>query len=185
MPVKATASRAIRSAFEDAKKAFGADIAQSYVNHLAGDDGGDDDGGAGATGDVGAGGGSGGGGRFRSHRNHPFAYSRALFPQNVPKAAGGGRRRLRGDERCVAEGRARRAEAARAQIERTVNDAKAVFDEVVGKRGDIEWRASSGRRGEDYGAAGSGEGRRAEDPGGGIGENIGQGSESGSSARRA
>lgn len=35
--------RAIRSAFEDAKKAFGADIAQSYVNHLAGDDDGDDD----------------------------------------------------------------------------------------------------------------------------------------------
>jgi hypothetical protein len=30
--------RAIRSAFEEAKKAFGADIAQSYVNHLAGDD---------------------------------------------------------------------------------------------------------------------------------------------------
>jgi hypothetical protein len=28
--------RAIRVAFEDAKKAFGADIAQSYVNHLAG-----------------------------------------------------------------------------------------------------------------------------------------------------
>ncbi|MCC6921289.1 MAG: universal stress protein [Alphaproteobacteria bacterium] len=42
------------------------------------------------------------------------------------------------------------AEAARAQIERTVNDAKAVFDEVVGKRADIEWRASSGRRGEDF-----------------------------------
>ncbi len=36
--------RAIRSAFEDAKKAFGADIAQSYVNHLAGDDDADDDG---------------------------------------------------------------------------------------------------------------------------------------------
>jgi type III restriction enzyme len=36
--------RAIRSAFEDAKKAFGADIAQSYVNHLAGDDDEDDDG---------------------------------------------------------------------------------------------------------------------------------------------
>lgn len=36
--------RAIRSAFEDAKKAFGADIAQSYVNHLAGDDEEDDDG---------------------------------------------------------------------------------------------------------------------------------------------
>lgn len=36
--------RAIRSAFEDAKKAFGADIAQSYVNHLAGEDDGDDDG---------------------------------------------------------------------------------------------------------------------------------------------
>jgi hypothetical protein len=30
--------RAIRSAFEDAKKAFGADIAQSYVNYLAGPD---------------------------------------------------------------------------------------------------------------------------------------------------
>lgn len=30
--------RAIRSAFEDAKKAFGADIAQSYVNFLAGPD---------------------------------------------------------------------------------------------------------------------------------------------------
>lgn len=36
--------RAIRSAFEDAKKAFGADIAQSYVNHLAGEDDRDDDG---------------------------------------------------------------------------------------------------------------------------------------------
>lgn len=36
--------RAIRSAFEDAKKAFGADIAQSYVNHLAGEDDEDDDG---------------------------------------------------------------------------------------------------------------------------------------------
>lgn len=36
--------RAIRSAFEDAKKAFGADIAQSYVNYLADEDGdGDDD----------------------------------------------------------------------------------------------------------------------------------------------
>lgn len=30
--------RAIRVAFEDAKRAFGADIAQSYVDHLAGDD---------------------------------------------------------------------------------------------------------------------------------------------------
>jgi hypothetical protein len=30
--------RAIRTGFEAAKKAFGADIAQSYVNHLAGDD---------------------------------------------------------------------------------------------------------------------------------------------------
>jgi len=30
--------RAIRVAFEDAKRAFGADIAQSYVGHLAGDD---------------------------------------------------------------------------------------------------------------------------------------------------
>jgi type III restriction enzyme len=36
--------RAIRVGFEDAKKAFGADVAQSYVNHLAGDDDGDDDG---------------------------------------------------------------------------------------------------------------------------------------------
>lgn len=36
--------RAIRSAFEDAKKALGADIAHSYVNHLAGDDDEDDDG---------------------------------------------------------------------------------------------------------------------------------------------
>nr|WP_274607052.1 DEAD/DEAH box helicase family protein [Agrococcus sp. KRD186] len=36
--------RAIRSAFEEAKKAFGADIAQSYVNHLAGEDDGSDDG---------------------------------------------------------------------------------------------------------------------------------------------
>lgn len=36
--------RAIRAALEDAKKAFGADIAQSYVNHLAGDDDDDDDG---------------------------------------------------------------------------------------------------------------------------------------------
>ncbi|WP_144720142.1 DEAD/DEAH box helicase [Agrococcus jejuensis] len=35
--------RAIRSAFEEAKKAFGADIAQSYVNHLADRDGADDD----------------------------------------------------------------------------------------------------------------------------------------------
>ncbi|MGD9525460.1 MAG: DEAD/DEAH box helicase [Dehalococcoidia bacterium] len=36
--------RAIRVAFDDARKAFGADIAQSYVNHLAGldDDGADD-----------------------------------------------------------------------------------------------------------------------------------------------
>ncbi|WP_051216822.1 DEAD/DEAH box helicase [Microbacterium gubbeenense] len=36
--------RAIRSAFEDAKKAFGADIAQSYVNHLADNDEEGDDG---------------------------------------------------------------------------------------------------------------------------------------------
>lgn len=36
--------RAIRVGFEDAKKAFGADVAQSYVNHLAGDDDEDDDG---------------------------------------------------------------------------------------------------------------------------------------------
>lgn len=36
--------RAIRSAFEDAKKAFGADIAQSYVNHLAGADDDEEDG---------------------------------------------------------------------------------------------------------------------------------------------
>jgi hypothetical protein len=38
--------RAIRSGFEEAKKAFGADVAQSYVNHLAGpdDDNADDDG---------------------------------------------------------------------------------------------------------------------------------------------
>jgi hypothetical protein len=38
--------RAIRSGFEAAKKAFGSDIAQSYVNHLAGpdDDDSDDDG---------------------------------------------------------------------------------------------------------------------------------------------
>jgi type III restriction enzyme len=35
--------RDIRSAFDFAKKAFGADIAQSYVNYLAGDDDGDDD----------------------------------------------------------------------------------------------------------------------------------------------
>lgn len=35
--------RAIRSAFEEAKRAFGADIAQSYVNHLAGEDDGDGD----------------------------------------------------------------------------------------------------------------------------------------------
>jgi hypothetical protein len=34
--------RAIRVAFEDAKKAFGADVAQSYVNHLASDDDDDD-----------------------------------------------------------------------------------------------------------------------------------------------
>ena len=34
--------RAIRVGFEDARKAFGADIAQSYVNHLAGDDDDDD-----------------------------------------------------------------------------------------------------------------------------------------------
>ena len=38
--------RAIRTGFEAAKRAFGADIAQSYVNHLAGpdDEGADDDG---------------------------------------------------------------------------------------------------------------------------------------------
>ncbi|MDP5184388.1 DEAD/DEAH box helicase family protein [Blastococcus sp. BMG 814] len=36
--------RAIRVAFEDAKKAFGADIAISYVNHLTADDSEDDDG---------------------------------------------------------------------------------------------------------------------------------------------
>ena len=36
--------RAIRVGFEDAKKAFGADVAQSYVNHLADDDDDDDDG---------------------------------------------------------------------------------------------------------------------------------------------
>ncbi len=36
--------RAIRVGFDDAKKAFGADVAQSYVNHLAGDDDEDDDG---------------------------------------------------------------------------------------------------------------------------------------------
>ena len=38
--------RAIRTGFEAARKAFGADIAQSYVNHVAGpdDDGADDDG---------------------------------------------------------------------------------------------------------------------------------------------
>lgn len=37
--------RAIRAGFETAKKAFGADVAQSYVNHLAGpDDTADDDG---------------------------------------------------------------------------------------------------------------------------------------------
>jgi hypothetical protein len=36
--------RAIRVAFDDARKAFGADIAQSYVNHLAPDDETDDDG---------------------------------------------------------------------------------------------------------------------------------------------
>jgi len=35
--------RAIRVGFEDAKKAFGADVAQSYVNHVAGDDDDDDD----------------------------------------------------------------------------------------------------------------------------------------------
>lgn len=35
--------RAIRSGFEAAKKAFGADIAQSYVHHLAGEDEDDDD----------------------------------------------------------------------------------------------------------------------------------------------
>jgi len=35
--------RAIRTGFEAAKKAFGADVAQSYVNHLAGPDDGDDD----------------------------------------------------------------------------------------------------------------------------------------------
>lgn len=36
--------RAIMVGFDDAKKAFGADVAQSYVNHLAGDDDEDDDG---------------------------------------------------------------------------------------------------------------------------------------------
>jgi len=35
--------RAIRVGFEDAKKAFGADVAQSYVNHLASEDSDDDD----------------------------------------------------------------------------------------------------------------------------------------------
>ena len=35
--------RAIRSGFEAAKKAFGGDVAQSYVNHLAGPDNDDDD----------------------------------------------------------------------------------------------------------------------------------------------
>lgn len=35
--------RAIRTGFEAAKKAFGADVVQSYVNHLAGPDDGDDD----------------------------------------------------------------------------------------------------------------------------------------------
>ena len=35
--------RAIRSGFDAAKKAFGADVAQSYVNHLAGPDDDDDD----------------------------------------------------------------------------------------------------------------------------------------------
>jgi hypothetical protein len=35
--------RAIRTGFEVAKKAFGADIAQSYVNHVAGPDNPDDD----------------------------------------------------------------------------------------------------------------------------------------------
>lgn len=35
--------RAILVGFENAKRAFGADVAQSYVNHLAGDDEGDDD----------------------------------------------------------------------------------------------------------------------------------------------
>lgn len=34
--------RAIQVGFSDAKKAFGADVAQSYVNHLTGDDGDDD-----------------------------------------------------------------------------------------------------------------------------------------------
>ena len=34
--------RAIQVGFSDAKRAFGADIAQSYVNHLTGDDGDDD-----------------------------------------------------------------------------------------------------------------------------------------------
>jgi hypothetical protein len=36
--------RAILSGFETARRAFGADVATSYVNHLAGDDGTDDDG---------------------------------------------------------------------------------------------------------------------------------------------
>jgi hypothetical protein len=36
--------RAIRVGFDDAKKAFGADVAQSYVNHVAGEDDEDDDG---------------------------------------------------------------------------------------------------------------------------------------------
>ncbi len=35
--------RAIRTGFEAAKKAFGADVAQSYVNHVVGPDEGDDD----------------------------------------------------------------------------------------------------------------------------------------------
>ncbi len=36
--------RAIRVGFDDAKKAFGADVAQAYVNHLAGEDDENDDG---------------------------------------------------------------------------------------------------------------------------------------------
>ena len=48
MPSSSSAAddRAIRTGFEAAKKAFGADIAQSYVNHLAGpdDEASDDDG---------------------------------------------------------------------------------------------------------------------------------------------
>lgn len=41
-------------------------------------------------------------------------------------------------------------QAAQAQIDRTVGDAKVVFDEAVGDRAAVEWRASASREAEDF-----------------------------------